>query len=1190
MAAGNSVGSLMGTISQKGYMKPHVQLLEVCMMVSSYFDEMNDGRKVKAFRIDLPTESENTAGRILRCNTCISSQMEAEKAFEETLRTVLIFTDGLGREVKRAIRKSSNSQWVTTSTFDPANSQSILSNKQLDVTVHPEFTEYKHHKVVKITGHKGENVVTNIHILLLHFLVPKSEELQENWFANVKLKVGDINEVFRIAKNSLDCLSGSSDKIEYESEDYFDGLKTEAEEGLTDGSQEAITRGIGGVDCRKKPEPKAPKPKPCPPCPKPIPPPPPPEPDCPMSCKDKALLDSLACPKPPTCEEIVKVDRKNKVAALRAAWGEKVLELNVKHLFLSMPSFKPLGAVHGQLAQAKLAAMAIRYTYQMEVEWMKQLILIGVITLVNATPVREQIGSLQKDLVPTCTRPPSLENAFLSLPNVGKGSEQDLSSRLFGVGETAFYHCLPGYFAGKESRVRLKAKCEEAKDGTPYWNVKGSCSRNVRCNEPPVLPNADIAVRFALKQEFNPGEKIEYQCKDGYVSTIGSTSPYTKCKTVGNRVEWLPFVGFCSKLDCLRDGKCESEKKPTVTRAMGKLKIAKKFHNPFHQFGMVEAHKQHQPESPIAFSASVPDSETRHPDSTEDVFRSSPSIFNSDIDVICLDKSCKKKKIKEVDNEKKIVHIPPKPFSEKPVTQRWESAPPPGLNQEALCTGADCPKKGNVEEQEVPTVSKPYPAEPLSPQWSPQVKVTMEGEPQGMFNAEFEEFQASEGLAETEEKEASWIDCLMSFKVYLKYFALVFLVGAIIYSILHCWLCSAAKKPKPTAHILLAILSIIILYKLHYFIIYWPEMRFKMNQSVVKPSCLQSRTQHFDWENILDWQSVQKYVGHNVVAMEQIIHPGLDTWEVKEHVVPININQQMVSGFGRDLSCRQPVENSTKLHILIIVMSAAKNFAHRDRIRQTWGKVAKQNSEVFTVAFLVAVPRSRDQQALLIEEQNTNGDLVQSPVEELKFNIAFKDLMSILWMIKRCQIATHVLKTDDDLYVNIRSLFKFAKEHEKEIAMFGYRKTLKCFYTSAENYDMRNSSKLPGDYKTELSYPFPQLPTYLVQSYFYPAKLLPKLAEAAYKVPAWAMQSDRYITGILAEFAGIKRVDHPKFRVSFIESILSRSLLPKYWMKKKYKDAIIVSHVLAPKCHLSGNEVEDPSQDEQLPFEAQGED
>jgi hypothetical protein len=76
------------------------------------------------------------------------------------------------------------------------------------------------------------------------------------------------------------------------------------------------------------------------------------------------VLDEISKIKAPNCEEMAKMARDRVVKELRGRWSDKILGLRTDHVFLSLPTFEPLldKVVHAQLAQAKIAAMAIRYT------------------------------------------------------------------------------------------------------------------------------------------------------------------------------------------------------------------------------------------------------------------------------------------------------------------------------------------------------------------------------------------------------------------------------------------------------------------------------------------------------------------------------------------------------------------------------------------------------------------------------------------------------------------------------------------------------------------------------------------------------------------------------------------------------------------------------------------------------------
>ena len=63
-----------------------------------------------------------------------------------------------------------------------------------------------------------------------------------------------------------------------------------------------------------------------------------------------------------------------------------------------------------------------------------------------------------------------------------------------------------------------------------------------------MLHDAVIHKKHTGRREFDTGERIEFACDDGYMSTLGTGGPpFTTCSFSGFAADWDPIVG-----DCLR--------------------------------------------------------------------------------------------------------------------------------------------------------------------------------------------------------------------------------------------------------------------------------------------------------------------------------------------------------------------------------------------------------------------------------------------------------------------------------------------------------------------------------------------------------------------------------------------------------------------------------------------------------------
>ena len=110
--------------------------------------------------------------------------------------------------------------------------------------------------------------------------------------------------------------------------------------------------------------------------------------------------------------------------------------------------------------------------------------------------------------------------------------------------------------------------------------------------------------------------------------------------------------------------------------------------------------------------------------------------------------------------------------------------------------------------------------------------------------------------------------------------------------------------------------------------------------------------------------------------------------------------------------------------LVVMVTSALGNADRRRTIRNTWGSVAKLNPSAATLIFLVGEPErvNLNQTKQLMEESVKHKDIIQANIIDSYSNLAFKSIAMLKWMDTYCKAAKYLLKSDDDMYINIDNL------------------------------------------------------------------------------------------------------------------------------------------------------------------------
>lgn len=206
-----------------------------------------------------------------------------------------------------------------------------------------------------------------------------------------------------------------------------------------------------------------------------------------------------------------------------------------------------------------------------------------------------------------------------------------------------------------------------------------------------------------------------------------------------------------------------------------------------------------------------------------------------------------------------------------------------------------------------------------------------------------------------------------------------------------------------------------------------------------------------------------------------------------------------------------------KLVLLIAVCSAVVNVRERQAIRDTWGSACSKtgNTGPVRVVFMLGGSKDPEVNDRVRQEADKYRDIVQEDFVDSYQNLTHKSVMMLKWATHFCPNVQFVLKTDDDMYVNVANLLRTASRlATKKNIMFGvfFRRAVPERNWTAKWYVPK--SQYPGKW----------FPDYLSgTAYAMTADVVPKLYHAALKKPFLIME-DVFVTGICAAFAGVKRL------------------------------------------------------------------
>jgi len=194
-------------------------------------------------------------------------------------------------------------------------------------------------------------------------------------------------------------------------------------------------------------------------------------------------------------------------------------------------------------------------------------------------------------------------------------------------------------------------------------------------------------------------------------------------------------------------------------------------------------------------------------------------------------------------------------------------------------------------------------------------------------------------------------------------------------------------------------------------------------------------------------------------------------------------------------------------------------------VRQTWGHYG-QRSDV-AIAFMLGSTTNAQLEKQLSEESIMYGDLIRGRFVDSYNNLTLKTISILEWVDNYCPEARFVLKTDDDMFINVPKLISFLSKHnDAKRSIFGkLAKKWKPVRNKKSKYYVP-----PSQYKNALFPDFMTGPAYVLTR-----DIIHDVYNAALKQTYMKLE-DVFTTGIVAQSLGLKRVHVNEFtnkRVAF---------------------------------------------------------
>lgn len=213
------------------------------------------------------------------------------------------------------------------------------------------------------------------------------------------------------------------------------------------------------------------------------------------------------------------------------------------------------------------------------------------------------------------------------------------------------------------------------------------------------------------------------------------------------------------------------------------------------------------------------------------------------------------------------------------------------------------------------------------------------------------------------------------------------------------------------------------------------------------------------------------------------------------------------------------------MKIMILVTSAPNHTDARLAIRQTWGHFNQRRD--IGIGFVVAVASQPALNEAIRVEQGVYGDLIQARFVDAYEHLTFKTVSMFEWIDSYCSRVPFMLKTDDDMFINVPLLLTLLeKQRQAKRSMFGrLARKWKPERNAQSKYFVSKAHYRAAVYPNFLTGP-----AYLVSR----DSVHDMYAQALNTTFLWV--EDVFMTGVVAESIGIRRIHVNEFmnrRIAF---------------------------------------------------------
>ncbi|KAH8341559.1 hypothetical protein KR059_010205 [Drosophila kikkawai] len=212
------------------------------------------------------------------------------------------------------------------------------------------------------------------------------------------------------------------------------------------------------------------------------------------------------------------------------------------------------------------------------------------------------------------------------------------------------------------------------------------------------------------------------------------------------------------------------------------------------------------------------------------------------------------------------------------------------------------------------------------------------------------------------------------------------------------------------------------------------------------------------------------------------------------------------------------------IKLMVLISSAMSHDAARMSIRQTWMHYGSRRD--VGMAFVLGRGTNETLNKALTQENFIYGDLIRGNFIDSYNNLTLKTISTLEWADLHCPKAKYVLKTDDDMFINVPKLLTFLDKHKDKRTIYGrLAKKWKPIRNKKSKYYVSVDQFAAGVFPS-----FTTGPAYVLTG-----DIVHELYVRSLKT-VYLKLEDVFTTGIVAKSLDIKRVQANEFvnrRISF---------------------------------------------------------